>query len=73
MNDCYASKSDNGKAYDLAVIGAGSAGVSAAITATGAVGLTAWLARTGNVLIPKLVFCAGLIGFGLYRRQRRER
>lgn len=33
MNDCCASKSDNGKGYDLAVIGAGSAGFSAAITA----------------------------------------
>jgi mercuric reductase len=33
MNDCCASKRDNGKAYDLAVIGAGSAGFSAAITA----------------------------------------
>jgi mercuric reductase len=33
MNDCCAPKKDNGKAYDLAVIGAGSAGFSAAITA----------------------------------------
>lgn len=62
MNDCCASKRDNGKAYDLAVIGAGSLGFSAAITAAGAVWLTAWRART-----------VGLIGFGLYRRQRRER
>ena len=40
MNDCCASKRDNGKAYDLAVIGAGSLGFSAAITAAGAVWLT---------------------------------
>ncbi len=33
MNDCCAPKKSNGKAYDLAVIGAGSAGFSAAITA----------------------------------------
>jgi mercuric ion transport protein len=43
------------------------------VTAVGAVGLTAWLARGGNVLIPALIFCVGLIGFGLYRKQRRER
>ena len=43
------------------------------VTAVGAVGLTAWLARAGNVLIPALIFCAGLIGFSLYRNQRRER
>jgi hypothetical protein len=65
MNDCWASKRDNGKAYDLAVIGAGSLGFSTAIPAAGAVWLTAWLARTGNVLIPALIFCVGLIGFGL--------
>jgi mercuric reductase len=33
MNDCCAPKKGNGKAYDLAIIGAGSAGFSAAITA----------------------------------------
>jgi hypothetical protein len=37
------------------------------------VGLTAWLAKAGNVLISALVLCIGLIGFGLYRKQRRER
>ena len=41
------------------------------VAAIGAVGLTAWLA--GNVLIPALILCIGLIGFGLYRKQRRER
>jgi hypothetical protein len=73
MNDCCASKRDNGKAYDLAVIRAGAVGFSAAIPVAGAVWLTAWLARTGNVLISALSFCVGLIGFRLYRRQRRER
>jgi mercuric ion transport protein len=43
------------------------------VTAVGAVGLTAWLSRAGNVLIPALIFCAGLLGFSLYRKQRRER
>ena len=43
------------------------------VTAVGAVGLTSWLAKAGNVLIPALVLCIGLIGFGLYRKQRRER
>ncbi len=33
MNDCCAHKNGNGKAYDLVIIGAGSAGFSAAITA----------------------------------------
>jgi mercuric reductase len=33
MNDCCAPKKGNGRAYDLAIIGAGSAGFSAAITA----------------------------------------
>jgi mercuric ion transport protein len=66
---------------DRALIAAGAVAVIAAVccaapvlvTAAAAVGLTAWLARTGNVLIPALIVCAGLIGFGLYRRQRRER
>jgi len=39
----------------------------------GAVGLTAWLAKADYVLIPALILCAGLIAFGLYRRQTRER
>ena len=43
------------------------------VTAVGAVGLTAWLAKAGNVLISALVLGAGLVGFGLYRKQRRER
>jgi mercuric ion transport protein len=43
------------------------------VTAVGAVGLTAWPAKAGNVLISALVLCIGLIGFGLYRKQRRER
>ena len=43
------------------------------VTAVGAVGLTAWPAKAGNVLISALALGAGLIGFGLYRKQRRER
>jgi mercuric ion transport protein len=43
------------------------------VAAIGAAGLTAWLAKAGNVLVPALILCAGLIGFGLYRKQRRER
>jgi hypothetical protein len=31
------------------------------------------LAKAGNVLIPALIFCVGLIGFRLYRRQHRDR
>ena len=29
--------------------------------------------QSGNVLIPALILGVGLIGFGLYRKQRRER
>ena len=43
------------------------------VAAIGAIGLTAWLAKAGNVLVPALILCAGLIGAGLYRKQRRER
>lgn len=38
----------------------------------GAVGLTAWLAKADYVLIPALILCLGLIGFGLYRRHLRR-
>ncbi len=43
------------------------------VAAVGAVGLTAWLAKVGNVLIPALILGVGAIGFGLYRKHRRER
>jgi mercuric ion transport protein len=36
----------------------------------GAIGLTAWLANADLVVMPALVLCAGLVAFGLYRRQR---
>jgi len=39
----------------------------------GAVGLTAWLAKADYVLIPALILCLGLAGFGLYRKRLRER
>jgi len=39
----------------------------------GAVGLTAWLAKADYVLIPALVLCLGMVGFGLYRKGFRKR
>jgi len=39
----------------------------------GAVGLTAWLAKADYVLIPALILCFGLAGFGLYRKRPRAR
>ncbi len=47
--------------------------IAAGVAAVGAAGLTAWLAKAGNVLVPALILCAGLAGFGLYRKQRRGR
>jgi len=47
----------------VAVIGAVCCAAPVAVTAATAVGLIAWLARTGNVLIPAMIFCAGLIGW----------
>jgi mercuric ion transport protein len=38
----------------------------------GAVGLTALLAKADYVLIPALILCLALIGFGLYRRRIRR-
>jgi mercuric ion transport protein len=35
----------------------------------GAVGLTAWIAKADYVVIPALVLCVALIGFGLYRQR----
>jgi mercuric ion transport protein len=43
------------------------------VAVIGAAGLTAWLAKAGNVLVPALILCAGLAAFALYRKQRRER
>jgi mercuric ion transport protein len=57
----------------VAVIAAICCAAPVVVAAIGAVGLTAWLAKAGNVLVPALILCAGLIGFGLYRKQRRER
>jgi mercuric ion transport protein len=39
----------------------------------GVAGLTAWLAKADYVLIPTLILCLGLTGFGLYRKRLRER
>ena len=35
----------------------------------GAVGLTAWIAKADYMVIPALVLCVALIGFGLYRQR----
>ena len=65
---------------DRNLIAAGVAAVAAiccaapvVVAAIGAVGLTAWLAKAGHVLLPALILCAGFAGFALYRKQRRER
>ena len=68
-----AMKDRNLIAAGVAVIAAIGCTAPLLVTAVGAVGLTAWLARAGNVLIPALILGAGLIGFGLYRKQHRER
>jgi mercuric ion transport protein len=39
----------------------------------GAVGLTAWLAKADYVLIPVLILCLALIGFGVYRNRFQKR
>jgi len=57
----------------VAVVAAVCCATPAVIAAIGAIGLTAWLAKVGNVLIPALILGAWLIGFGLYRKQHRER
>ncbi len=41
--------------------------------AIGAFGFTAWLSNAAYVLIPALLACLGLIGFGLYRRRMKPR
>jgi mercuric ion transport protein len=56
-----------------AVVVAICCGMPLLAVAAGAVGLTAWLAKAGNVLIPALIVGGGLIGFGLYRKHHRER
>lgn len=61
-----------------AVVAAGAAVCCAAapvvVAAIGTVGLTAWLAKAGNVLLAALILCVGFAaGFALYRKQRRER
>jgi mercuric ion transport protein len=39
----------------------------------GALGFTAWLSKADYVLIPTLLICLGLVGFGLYRRRAAAR
>ena len=43
------------------------------VVVLGAVGLTGWLAKADYVVMPALILCLGLIGFGLYRRRIRQR
>ena len=50
-----------------AVIAAVCCATPVVVATVGAVGLTAWFAKAGNVLIPALTICVGLIGFGLVR------
>ncbi|MGH8760229.1 MAG: mercury resistance system transport protein MerF, partial [Burkholderiales bacterium] len=56
-----------------AVIAAVCCATPVVVATVGAVGLTAWFSKAGNVMVPVLILCAGAIGFGLYRKQRRER
>jgi mercuric ion transport protein len=65
---------------DRSLIAVGLVGIAAiccaaplVVAAIGAVGLTAWVANAGNVLVPALILCVGLIGYSLYRNQRPER
>jgi hypothetical protein len=57
----------------LAAIGCAAPLLVMLVTTVGAAGLTAWLAKAGNVLVPTLILCAVIAGFVLYRKQRRER
>ena len=38
----------------------------------GAAGLAGWLAKADYVVIPALILCLALVGFGLYRRSLRR-
>ena len=38
----------------------------------GAIGLAGWLAKADYVVIPALLICLGLTGFGLYRGRMRN-
>ncbi len=40
--------------------------------AFGAVGFTAWLAEADYILMPALIICLALVGFGLYRSRLRR-
>ena len=66
---------------DRNLIGAGIVAAAAAVCCAapvvvaviGTAGLTAWLAKAGNALVPALILCAVVAGFVLYRKQHRER
>ncbi len=57
----------------VAVVAAVCCAAPVVVTAIGAAGLTAWLAKAGNVLVPALILCGVIAGFVLYRKQGRER
>ncbi|MGH6935900.1 MAG: hypothetical protein ACRED2_06930, partial [Methylocella sp.] len=43
------------------------------VAVIGTAGLTTWLAKAGNVLVPALILCTVVAGFVLYRKRHRER
>ena len=57
----------------VAVVAAVCCAAPVVVAAIGAAGLTAWLAKAGNVLIPVVILGIGLIGFGFYRKHQWER
>ncbi len=42
------------------------------VLALGAVGLSAWAVKADYVLIPALLACLALAGFGVYRKRRAD-
>jgi mercuric ion transport protein len=67
---------------DRTLIAAGAVGVMLAAfccatpllaVALGAAGLTAWLAKADYVVVPALLICLGLAGWGLARRRAAAR
>lgn len=63
---------------DRTVLGAGFAGVAVAVlccaspflvTLLGALGLSAWVGKLGDGLLPALIVLVGVAGYALYRRK----
>ena len=64
--------------HDRTLLGAGIAGIAAVVlccaapvlvTLLGAFGLSAWVGKLGNGLLPALIVVAGIAGYALYRRK----